>query len=79
MGGVVNPVKKMVGLAKETPVGQAVDKEIDKRAEARASRMDEEQGARMRGARRRGRMLMSDARLNPEGGAETLGGGNNLG
>lgn len=79
MGGVVNPVKKMVGLAKETPAGQAVDKEIDKRAEARASRMDEEQGARMRGARRRGRMLMSDARLNPEGGAETLGGGNSLG
>ena len=79
MGGVAKPVAKMVGLAKETPAGQIVDKEIDKRAEARASRMDEEQGAKMRGARRRGRQLLSDARLNAEAGVETLGGGNNLG
>jgi hypothetical protein len=79
MGGVVKPVAKMVGMVKETPAYQAVDKEIDKRADAKASRMDEEQGARMRGARRRGRQLLSDARLNPEAGVETLGGGNNLG
>ncbi len=40
----------------------------------------EEAGARMRGAKRRGRMLLSDSRLNPEMGMqETLGGGNNLG
>lgn len=51
----------------------------EEKQEMRASSFDEAQGARMRGARRRGRMLMSDARLNPEGGAETLGGGNNLG
>jgi hypothetical protein len=36
-------------------------------------------GARMRGARRRGRQLLSDARLNAESGVETLGGGNSLG
>lgn len=40
----------------------------------------EEAGARMRGAKRRGRQLLSDARLNPEMGMqETLGGGTNLG
>jgi hypothetical protein len=44
----------------------------------KASAMDEQQGARMRGARRRGRQLLSDARLNPESG-QTLGGGNSLG
>ena len=80
MGGVVQAVAKPLGLAKATPVAQAVESQIDKRAEAKASRMDEEQGARMRGARRRGRQLLSDARLNPEAGMqETLGGGNNLG
>jgi hypothetical protein len=45
----------------------------------RASRSEEEMGARMRGARRRGRQLLSDARLNAEAGIETLGRGNNLG
>ena len=80
MGGVVKPVAKAVGLAKSaSPVAQAVESQVEKRAEAKASRMDEEQGARMRGARRRGRQLLSDARLNPEAGIETLGGGNNLG
>ena len=40
----------------------------------------EEAGARMRGAKRRGRQLLSDARLNPEMGMqETVGGGNSLG
>ena len=80
MGGVVSAVTKPLGLAKAaSPVAQAVESQVDKRAEAKASRMDEEQGARMRGARRRGRQLLSDARLNPEAGVETLGGGNNLG
>jgi hypothetical protein len=40
--------------------------------------MDEEQGARMRGARRRGRSLLSDARLNAESGVQTLGSGQQL-
>jgi hypothetical protein len=55
------------------------DMSKEERQEARASMSDEMQGARMRGARRRGRQLLSDARLNPEAGIETLGGGNNLG
>jgi len=39
----------------------------------------EEAGARMRGARRRGRQLLSDSRLNPEMGMqETLGSNQNL-
>ena len=41
-------------------------------------RADEEQGARMRGARRRGRQLLSDARLNPAAN-ETLGANNGMG
>jgi hypothetical protein len=79
MGGVVKPVAKAVGLAKSaSPVAQAVESQVEKRVEAKASRMDEEQGARMRGARRRGRQLLSDARLNPEAGIETLGSSQNL-
>ena len=39
----------------------------------------EEAGAKMRGARRRGRQLLSDARLNAESGVQTLGGGQSLG
>jgi hypothetical protein len=46
----------------------------------KATQAQEEAGAKMRGARRRGRQLLSNARLNPEMGMqETLGGGNNLG
>ena len=40
----------------------------------KATQSQEEAGARMRGAKRRGRQLLSDARLNPEMGMkETLG------
>lgn len=81
MGGAVKAVAQTVGLAKKS-VGQVAqnvaDVAAEKPAQPKASRMDEEQGARMRGARRRGRQLLSDARLNPEGG-ETLGGGQSLG
>jgi len=46
----------------------------------KATQSQEEAGAKMRGAKRRGRQLLSDARLNPEMGMqETLGGGNSLG
>lgn len=82
VGGAISNAGSMVGLVKKT-VGQTAqnvaDVASDKPAESKASRMDEEQGARMRGARRRGRQLLSDARLNPEAGTQTLGGGNNLG
>ena len=63
---------------------KAVEKvESEKKAEAaktQATQAQEEAGAKMRGARRRGRQLLSDSRLNPEMGMqETLGGGNSLG
>jgi hypothetical protein len=78
MGGVVSKVPLVKEAFKSGPIQQAVAEA--KAAESpKASRMDEEQGARIRGARRRGRQLLSDARLNPEAGIETLGGGNNLG
>ena len=79
MGGAVKAVGQTVGLVKKT-VGQAAQNVADVAAEKpKASRMDEEQGARMRGARRRGRQLLSDARLNAEPGVQTLGGGQSLG
>ena len=79
MGGAVKAVGQTVGLAKKT-VGQAAQNVADVASEKpKASRMDEEQGARMRGSRRRGRQLLSDARLNAESGVETLGGGQSLG
>jgi hypothetical protein len=55
------------------------DMSKEERQEARVTAGEEQAGARMRGARRRGRQLLSDARLNAEAGVETLGGGNNLG
>ena len=82
MGGAVKAVGQTVGLVKKS-VGQTAqnvaDVAAEKKPEAKASRMDEEQGARMRGARRRGRQLLSDARLNAEAGTQTLGGGQSLG
>ena len=77
MGGAVQKVGQAIGVDKkpkapEMPMADAAEDAVE-----RASAMDEQQGARMRGARRRGRQLLSDARLNTAGN-ETLGGGNNL-
>lgn len=77
MGGAVQSVAKTVGLAKDNPSSPAPSSASA--PTIKASRMDEEQAARMRGSRRRGRQLLSDARLNPESGTETLGGGQSLG
>jgi len=45
----------------------------------KATQAQEEAGAKMRGAKRRGRQLLSDARLNAEMGMqETLGSSQNL-
>jgi hypothetical protein len=95
MGGAVRPVTKavqqvvggaskaantLVGNKPEAPAAAAAPAPEDaKQVERRASAADEMMGARMRGARRRGRQLLSDARLNAEPGVQTLGGGNNLG
>ena len=80
MGGVVKPVAQAVGLAKKTPAGQIAQQIVNesKPEPTKATRSEEEAGARMRGARRRGRALLSDARLMSEAGVETLGGGQNL-
>jgi hypothetical protein len=77
MGGAVQKVGQAIGVDKkpkapEMPAAESAEDVVDT-----ASRFDEEQGARMRGARRRGRQLLSDARLNTTG-SETLGGGNSL-
>lgn len=93
MGGAVarvfspaaNVIDKVAGTnitGKNKPQAQAqaqAVQAIESPSVASATRGQEEQGARLRGARRRGRQLLSDARLNPEAGIETLGGGNNLG
>ena len=93
MGGAVarvlspaaNVIDKVAGTnitGKNKPQAQAqapASQGMDSPAVTSATRGQEEMGARLRGARRRGRMLLSDSRLNPEAGVETLGGGNNLG
>jgi hypothetical protein len=77
MGGAVQKVGQAIGVDKKPQAPQMSMEESAEDAIERASAMDEQQGARMRGARRRGRQLLSDARLNTTG-SETLGGGNNL-
>jgi len=79
MGGAVQKVGQAIGVDKKPQAPQQQQQMPYQKSEIKASRMDEEQGARMRGARRRGRALLSDARLSTEAGMETLGGGNNLG
>lgn len=77
MGGAVRSVAKVVGVDKPAPTPAPAPSPVAEKAVQRASQGDMEMAARRRGARRRGAMLMSDARLNPTD--ETLGGGNNLG
>jgi hypothetical protein len=77
MGGAVQKVGQAIGVDKKPQAPQMSMEESAEDAIETASAMDEQQGARMRGARRRGRQLLSDARLNTTG-SETLGGGNNL-
>ena len=72
MGGVIGPKPRSPAPA-PAPTPQPVAQPV------KAMRSEEEQGARMRGARRRGRQLLSDARLSAETGTETLGGGQSLG
>jgi hypothetical protein len=92
MGGAVRAVTQPVTKAVKTVVGGAsktANELVGNKPEApaaaeapkvsKASAADEMMGARMRGARRRGRQLLSDARLNAESGVQTLGGGQNLG
>lgn len=79
---VVGSVAKAVGMSgsEKAFAGPSAAKELIEDSKVRrATQAEEQQGARMRGARRRGRQLISDARLNPEAGVETLGGGNSLG
>ena len=52
---------------------------VEKPKLRQATESEERMGSRLRGARRRGRQLLSDVRLNAESGIQTLGGGNNLG
>jgi lipopolysaccharide export system protein LptC len=74
MGGVVQKVMGKPAAVQAVAQAQEAEKPVQK-----VSQSQEEQAARMRGARRRGRQLLSDSRLNPEAGVETLGGGNSLG
>jgi hypothetical protein len=80
MGGVVKTVGQAVGLEKKpsAPAPAPAALAAEKPQVSKASAADEMMGARMRGARRRGRQLLSDARLNAESGMETLGSGQQL-
>ena len=78
MGGVFGGGSAQAVAAK--PMVDAA--EAEKKAEAektQATQSQEEAGAKMRGAKRRGRQLLSDARLNSEMGMqETLGSNQSL-
>jgi hypothetical protein len=76
MGGAVKAVGKAVGIQK-SPVQIAAQTLAKEKPVERASQGDEAMAARRRGARNRGRMLMSEARLGAQD--ETLGGGQSLG
>lgn len=80
MGGAVQRVGQTIGVDKKpsAPAPAPAPQVQQESTVAKVSRTQEEQGARMRGARRRGRQLLSDARLSGEAGVETLGGGANL-
>lgn len=82
VGGASKAANTLVGNKPEAPAA-AAPAAAPAAAEApkvsKASAADEMMGARMRGARRRGRQLLSDARLNAESGVQTLGGGQSLG
>ena len=81
MGGAVQRVGQVIGVDKKpsAPAPAPVQSVSEISGVTKVSKMQEEQGARMRGARRRGRQLLSDARLSPDAGTETLGGGQSLG
>ena len=78
MGGAVQKVGQAIGVDKKPSAPAPAPMPAVSKAMAKASAADEMMGARMRGARRRGRQLLSDSRLNAESGVETLGGGNSL-
>jgi hypothetical protein len=81
---VAQPIGQAVGVDKRpsapSPAEQVVQKMVEqaKPGVTQATQAQEQAGSRMRGARRRGRALLSDARLMGELGVETLGGGTNL-
>jgi hypothetical protein len=79
MGGAVSPVVKLFSKTSEQ-ANNAVQAAAGNKPETKVSTSEQEQeAARARSRRRGGRQLLSDARLNPEGGVQTLGGGSNLG
>lgn len=83
MGGGVQKVGQAIGVDKKPSAPAPAPAPAARAAEPtpgveRATQDQELAGSRMRGARRRGRALLSDARLMGELGVETLGGGTNL-
>lgn len=83
MGGAVSPVVKLFSKTSEqanNAVQEAAgNKPAEKAGVTTATSEQEQEAARARLRRRGGRQLLSDARLNAEGGVQTLGGGSNLG
>ena len=77
MGGVF---KGGGGSAPAAPAAPAAPKVVEAAAApaTKPTAVQEQEGARVRGARRRGRQLLSDARLNAQAGVETLGSGQTL-
>lgn len=87
MGGIAkvfsNPPKVNASISSGGMVQQTAAAASPQPASApgvtQATQVQEQEGSRLRGARRRGRQLLSDARLNAESGIQTLGSDQTLG
>lgn len=80
MGGVFGGGSSVQPVAPKLENAAATEKKVEAEKATQVTQGQEESAAKLRGARRRGRQLLSDARLNADMGMkETLGGGSNLG
>jgi vacuolar-type H+-ATPase subunit H len=79
MGGVFGGGSRPAESKPQQEAVAAVVKKAEAEKTTQVTQGQEESAAKLRGARRRGRQLLSDARLNPEMGMkETLGSTQNL-
>lgn len=82
MGGAVQGIGQAIGVDKKPSAPQQQPQQaaapIERAGIEKATSSQELQASKMRSARRRGRSLLSDARLNAESGIQILGGGDSL-
>ena len=76
MGAITKPVTQALGLSKPTPspiLNKMINDEVAKMSSSKSGDSQAEDRSARRRARRGGRALLSESRLNPEEGVSTLG------